>query len=38
MLTDDARYENVPPPFDLTRILKSCYKRNDGRKLSEKKE
>ena len=21
----DARHENVPPPFDLTRILKSCH-------------
>ena len=38
ILTDDARYENVPPPLDSTRILKSYYKRNDRRKFSEKKE
>ena len=38
MLTDDAKYENVPPPLDSTRILKSYYKRNDRRKFSEKKE
>ena len=37
MLTDHARYENVLSPLDLTRILKSCYKRNDRRKFSEKK-
>ena len=24
---DDARHENVPPPLDLNRILKSCLKR-----------
>ena len=38
MLTDHARSENVLSPLDLTRILKSCYKRNDRRKFSEKKE
>ena len=36
MLTDDARHENVPPSLDLTRILKSYHKRNDGRKFKEK--
>ena len=29
MFTSDARYKNVPPPSDLTRILESCYKSND---------
>ena len=28
--------ENVPPPFDLTKILKSYHKRNDTRKFLEK--
>ena len=32
-LTDDVRHKNVPPPLDLTRILKSHYKRNDRRKF-----
>ena len=36
MLTDDARLKNVPPPINLTRILKSCHKRNDRRKFPEK--
>ena len=36
MLRDDARHKNVPPPFDLTRILKSYHKRNDRRKFPEK--
>ena len=31
----DARHKNVPPPLDLTRILKSCHKRNDERKFPE---
>ena len=35
-LTDSARHENVPSPFDLTRILKSFHKRNDKRKFPEK--
>ena len=34
--TDDARLKNVPPPLDLTRILKSNHKRNDRRKFPEK--
>ena len=34
--TDDARLKNVPPPLDLTRILKSYHKRNDRRKSPEK--
>ena len=34
--TDDARLKNVPRPFYLTRILKPCHKRNDGRKFLEK--
>ena len=34
--TDDARHENVPPPLDLTRILKSYHKRYDWRKFLEK--
>ena len=34
--TDDARLENVPPPLDLTRILKSYHKRNDRKKFPEK--
>ena len=34
--TDDARLKNVPPPLYLTRILKRCHKRNDGRKFPEK--
>ena len=34
--TDDARLKNVPRPFYLTRILKPCHKRNDGRKFPEK--
>ena len=38
MLTDHARHKNVPPPLDLTRILKSYHKRNDRRKFMEKKE
>ena len=36
MLTDDARLKNVPPTINLTRILKSCHKRNDRRKFPEK--
>ena len=36
MFTDDARLKNVPPPLDLTRILKSYHKRNDRRKFPEK--
>ena len=36
--TDDARLKSVPPPLDLTRILKSYHKRNDRRKFSEKQE
>ena len=35
-LTDDARHENVPPPLELTRILKTYHKRNNRRKSSEK--
>ena len=27
MLTDNARHENVPPPFDLNRILKLFHKK-----------
>ena len=34
--TDDARLKNVPPPLDLTRILKSYHKKNDRRKFPEK--
>ena len=34
--TDDARLKNVPPPLDLTRILKSYHKRNGRRKFPEK--
>ena len=34
--TDHARLKNVPPPLDLTRILKSYHKRNDRRKFPEK--
>ena len=34
--TDNARLKNVPPPLDLTRILKSYHKRNDRRKFPEK--
>ena len=33
-----ADLTNVPPPLDLTRILKSYHKRNDRRKFPEKKE
>ena len=36
--TDDARLKNVPPPLDLTRIIKSYHKRNDGRKFHGKEE
>ena len=36
MLRDDARHKNVPPPFDLTRILNSYHKRHDRRKFPEK--
>ena len=36
MFTDDARFKNVAPPLDLTKILKSYYKRNDRRKFLEK--
>ena len=36
--TNDARLKNVPPPLDLTRILKSYHKRNDRRKFPEKQE
>ena len=32
----NARLKNVPPPDDLTRILKSYHKRNDRRKFPEK--
>ena len=35
-LTDGARLKYVPPPLDLTRILKSYHKRNDRRKFPEK--
>ena len=35
-LADDARHKNVPPSLDLTKILKSCHKRNDRRKFLEK--
>ena len=35
-LTDDAKHKNVPPPLDLTRILKSYHKRNDKSKFPEK--
>ena len=38
MLRDDARYKNVHPPLNLTRILKSYHKRNDRRKFQEKQE
>ena len=34
--TDDAGLKNVPPPFDLTRVLKSYHKRNDRGKFPEK--
>ena len=37
-LTDNARHKIVPPPLDLTRILKSYHKRNDRRKFPEKLE
>ena len=36
LLTDGARLKNVPPPLDLTRILKAYHKRNDRRKFPEK--
>ena len=36
IFTDDAILKNVPHPFYLTRILKLCHKRNDGRKFPEK--
>ena len=36
MLADNGRHKNVPPPLDLTRILKSYHKRNDRRKFPEK--
>ena len=35
-LTDDARHKNVPPPLNLTRMLKSYHKSNDRRKFPEK--
>ena len=35
-LTDDAKHKNVPPPLDLTRILKSYHKRDDKSKFPEK--
>ena len=35
-LTDGARLKNVPPPLDLTGILKSYHKRNERRKFPEK--
>ena len=34
--TDNARLKNVPLLPDLSRILKSCHKRNDRRKIPEK--
>ena len=34
--TDDARRKNIPPPLDLTRILKSYHKMIDRRKFPEK--
>ena len=34
--TDNARLRTVPPPLDLTRILKSYHKRNDRKKFPEK--
>ena len=37
-LTDGARLKNVPPPLDLTRILKAYHKRNDRRKFPETQE
>ena len=36
MLTEDGRHGNVPPPLDLTRILKLYHKKNDKRKYPEK--
>ena len=36
MFTDNTRLENVPPPLDLTRVLKSYHKRNDRGKFPEK--
>ena len=36
MLTDNARLENTPPPLDLTRISKSCLKRNERSEFPEK--
>ena len=36
ILTDDAWHNNVPPPLDLSRILRSYHKRNDRRKFPEK--
>ena len=36
MFTDNARLKNVPPPLYLTRTLKPCHKRNEGRKVPEK--
>ena len=36
MLTVNGRHKNVPPPLDLTRILKSYHKRNDKRKFLKK--
>ena len=38
MLTDNTRHQNVPPPLDLKRVLKSCLKRNDTSKFLEKEE
>ena len=35
-LTDDVRFKNVPTSLDLSRILKSYFKRNDRRKFPEK--
>ena len=35
-LTNGARLKNVPPPLDLTGILKSYHKRNGRRKFPEK--
>ena len=36
MLTDDARNENVLPPFDLNRTLKSYHEMNDRSKFPKK--
>ena len=36
MFTEGTRLKNVPPPLYLTRILKPCHKRNDGRKFPDK--